>query len=271
MFGLENTATQNNVDQLTGRFNSTILLSKLVVCEETHLRPGSSQGNTLKVNITEEQMLIERKGRESERIQQRCCFLFTSNHFPSWMEPGERRYQVFEVDHSGCAGGPKAEEFGKLVATVRDYFSKAENLGSLYNALMKREQAPEFNAKSLNMVHYSTDIMRRISDTSEHTIVDQLRETLDARGLVVVPQSMVAEIIRKDLGGTTNQTKHLMDDLGWRKCNLKWGGVDYARAIWHRAEVNLDAGRIYGADHDGRSIADYLADVAGFEAMEIIQ
>lgn len=271
LFGLGNTAVQNNVDQLTGRFNATVLTSKLVVCEETYLRPGSSQGNTLKMNITEEHMLIERKGHEAERIQQRCCFLFTSNHFPSWMEVGERRYQVFDVDHEGCAGGPKAREFGDLIAYVKKYYAQPENVAALYNELMQRQLSPHFDAKSLNTQHYRNDIMDRIAQTSEHTIVDQLRELLDRKGMVVVPQSYIADLIRKELGGSTNQTKHLMDDLNWRLKKLKWGGEDYARAIWHRPSVNLDTGKIYGDGFDGQPISDYLEQFSGFEPVELIQ
>jgi phage/plasmid-associated DNA primase len=37
LFGPANTATQNNVDKLTGRFNMSLLLSKFVVSEEVKL------------------------------------------------------------------------------------------------------------------------------------------------------------------------------------------------------------------------------------------
>lgn len=45
LFGEENSITQNNVDKLTGRFNMTLLKSKLVICEEVNLRPGSGDAN----------------------------------------------------------------------------------------------------------------------------------------------------------------------------------------------------------------------------------
>ncbi len=270
LFGLENTAVQNNVDQLTGRFNSTVLLSKLVICEETYLSPGSSQGNTLKMNITEEQMLVERKGLEAERVRQCCCFMFTSNHFPTWMEPGERRYQVFDVDHDGCSGGSEAEQFGKLIASVKQFYATPENLGSLYNALMQRTPSEHFDAKALNKQAFRTETMQRLEEASEHTIVEQLREALDRKGMVVIPQATIAELVRKDLGGSTNQTRYLMGDLGWRKRSLKWGSVDHARVVWHRPEINLDSGKIYGDEFDGEPMGDYLERFPGFEPVEMI-
>ncbi|SEQ89800.1 hypothetical protein SAMN05428995_1202 [Loktanella sp. DSM 29012] len=270
LFGLENTATQNNVDQLTGRFSSTSLQSKLVVCEETHLRPGSSQGNTLKMNITEEYMMVERKGREAERIRQCCCFLFTSNHLPTWMEKGERRYHVFDVGHDGCAGGVNAQGFGELVGRCREHYSHEINLASLYAALMARTLSDHFNAKALDLTHYKTPTMERLSELSDHTLVDQLREALDRLGVAVVPQEQVVAIIRDNLGGTTNQTKYLMDDLGWNMRKLKWGGVDYARAVWHKDDVKLDAGKIYGAGFDGEPIGEYLNSVTSPEEKELV-
>jgi len=48
LFGPENTATQNNVDKLTSRFNGLPLTSRLVISEEVSLRPDSTQSNALK-------------------------------------------------------------------------------------------------------------------------------------------------------------------------------------------------------------------------------
>lgn len=112
--------------------------------------------------------------------------------------------------------------------------------------------------------------MQRIEETSEHTIVEQLREALDDRGMVAIPQTALANMIRKDLGGSTNQTRYLKDDLGWRKRSMKWGGVDHARVIWHRPEITLDTGRIYSTKIDGQLISEYLEAFPGFEEMEIV-
>ena len=109
LFGHSNTAVQNNISKLTQKFNSTVLTSKLVVSEETQVRPGSTQANAIKTYITDPYVLVERKGMEAERVRQCCCFLFTSNFAPTWMEEGERRYFVIDVNHGGCSGGAKLQ------------------------------------------------------------------------------------------------------------------------------------------------------------------
>lgn len=111
LFGTGNSVTQNNVDKLVSQFNMPVLQSKLVICEELNLKPGSAQGNTLKTYLTEEDALAERKGLEAERVKQSCCFLFTSNHLPLWMEADDRRYYLIDVDHDGHAAGPNAGRF----------------------------------------------------------------------------------------------------------------------------------------------------------------
>ena len=78
LFGEANAITQNNIDKLTGRFNMTLLRSKLVVCEEVNLRPGSGDANTLKTYITEKFTAGEAKGKETERVEQRVCLVLTA-------------------------------------------------------------------------------------------------------------------------------------------------------------------------------------------------
>ena len=83
LFGEANSVTQNNIDKLTSRFNMTLLRSKLVVCEEVHLKPGSGDANTLKTYLTEKFTAGEAKGKETERVEQRVCMVLTSNHMVS--------------------------------------------------------------------------------------------------------------------------------------------------------------------------------------------
>ena len=259
LFGEVNSATQNSVDKLVARFNTTLLRSKLVVSEELKLRPDSSQGNTLKSYITERSMLAEQKGREAERVEQNCCFLFTTNHLPLWIENDDRRYYVIEIDHDGHASGPNSVKFTELVGRLHSFMSSDQAIAGLYRALLERDLAEGFNAKSLNIATCATSVMRRIHGASRQTTVDQLEEMLNHLGQHVVPEADVARIVREKLKVNVNSTKHLMSELAWTKARAKWGGVDYARAIWLRPGFSVEGGKLIGEDGTVTRVADHLA------------
>ena len=258
LFGEENSITQNSVDKLVARFNLPLLHSKLVISEELKLKPESSQGNTLKTYITERSTVGEQKGREATRIQQSCCFLFTSNHLPLWIEQDDRRYYVIEVDHDGHASGPRSADFGRLVERLQRFLEDDNAVAGLYRALLEREQGPNFNAKSLNIETCSTAVMRRIHGASRQTTIDQLEELLNRVVQNAVPEADVAQIVRETLKANVNSTKHLMTELGWTKTKVKWGGVDYARAIWVRPGFSVVGGRIIGEDGSNQKLSEHL-------------
>lgn len=270
LFGAQNTAVQNNISKITQQFNATVLMSKLVISEETQIKPGSAQANAIKTFITDPHVLVERKGMEIERAKQTCCFVFTSNFAPTWIEEGERRYLVMDVNHEGRSGGAQAEAFAELVGRVHQYLDNPTNVASLYNALMQRTLPSTFSAKHLNIAEHSTPIMQRLQQASRQTVVDQLEELLNERGLVVLPEADVVHFVHKHLHGNINQTKHLMDDLEWHKVKVKWGGKDFARAIWVKPNYWIDQGKIYGPDLDGERIGDYLQKNDPFADIEII-
>ncbi|WP_424980547.1 primase-helicase family protein [Leisingera sp. S232] len=271
LFGVRNSVTQNNISKLTQQFNATVLTSKLVICEETQIKPGSTQANAIKTFITDPHVLIERKDLEAERAKQCCCFLFTSNYAPTWMEEGERRYLVIDVNHDGRSGGLRANEFSSLVGRVHEFLDEPANVARLYNALMQGELPEGFNAKSLNIADHQTPIMKRLQQASRQTIVDQLGELLNASGLVVLPEADVVEFVRKNLNANMNQPKHLMDDLEWEKTKVKWGGKDFARAIWVKPGYWIERGKIYGPDFEPVRVSDYLDRDGPFGEVEIIE
>lgn len=248
LFGEANAITQNNIDKLTGRFNMTLLRSKLVVCEEVNLRPGSGDANTLKTYITEKFTAGEAKGRETERVEQRVCLVLTSNHMPFWIEPEDRRYYIVNVDHQGYARGPKAEEFAELVGRLEDWAEDLGNIALFYNALMARVLPEDFSAKTLNVDTHGTEIMRQVFGNGRATILDQLKEHLDAKMQHAIPEAEVVEVVTGTLKANINTTKHLMSDLGWTKCAVKWGGIDYARQLWVRPGYTVERGKIFGPD-----------------------
>lgn len=256
LFGEGNSVSQNNVNKLTAQFNTTVLNSKLVVSEELQLKQDSPQSNSLKTFITEKTILAERKGVEAEQIEQRCCFLFTTNHLPTWIEADDRRYYVVEVDHDGHAAGPEADRFSDLVGRVHDLMNDPVQVAELYNALMAHPVPETFNAYSLNISRDSTEVMQRIQSASSQMTTDQLEEFLNSLGKFAVPEATIGEYVREKMQRNINSVRHMMSDLGWSKKVVKWGGVDYARAIWVHPGYTVDGGHVYGPDGYQSKIED---------------
>ncbi len=248
LFGEKNSLTQNSIEKLTGRFNKPILDSKLVVSEELRLRPDSTQGNTLKTYISETVITSEAKGQELERVEQYCCCLFTSNHLPLWMEADERRYYVIHVDHDGCASGPKAEEFGAFVASLKEWMSKPENIARLYNALLVHRQSNTFNPYALNLSSIDTPVMQQIMGSSREVTLVRLEEWLAESKIYHISLNALSSVFSDTLKINPSRIRHMMPEIGWRQEKAKWGGVDHARVLWVHPDFHVAGGRVKGPD-----------------------
>lgn len=246
LFGEKNSITQNSIQKLTGRFNKPILDSKLVISEELQLKPDSSHGNTLKTFITEKVTASEAKGREVEKVEQCCCFLFTTNHIPLWIEADERRYYVIDADHDGHASGPRAEEFGAFVGQLNQWMQNDQNIASLYNGLMQHKVSNEFNPRSLNLSLVRTPVMQQIMAGSREVLLVRLEEHLASTDRFAIPQEELAKVFIEDLKTSQNRIRHMMPELGWRAESAKWGGVDHSRTVWVHRDYQVGGGRVRG-------------------------
>lgn len=265
LFGPENTATLNNVDKLTAKFNAMPLTNKMVICEELQLRPESTQSNSVKTFITDKTIVIERKGREAERIPLVSNFLATTNHLPTWLEEGERRWWIVDTGHDGAASGANAAQFSDLVGQVVAAMQDPVRVAKLYNLLMIHRFQPDFNPHSLNTALHSTEIMKRVQSVARQTVLTQLEEFLNREGRKAMTQADVKEYIVRECRMSGNSTRHLMAELGWTQYSVKWGGKDYARAIWARPGYVVADGNIYGKeDKSVEAVCDHLS-LAGSE------
>lgn len=263
LHGVTNTTTQNNVDNLVTRFNTQVLTSRLVICEELSLRSESKQSNALKTFITDSAVLSERKGREAELLPLISCFVFTTNHLPTWLETGERRYFVVQTDHDGHASGSRAAEFSAVVAGVYEALANPAEVAALYNALMRRRVSDSFNPKSLNTEQDGTAIMKQLLGTSGETMLDQLEEFLDSDGLAVIPQATIQNYVTTELRQNGNRTRHMMQELGWTQHKVKWGGVDYARVVWVKPDHHVADGNLIRPDGTTEAIGEHILREAG--------
>ncbi len=258
LFGEENTATQNNVDKLASRFNATPLVNKLIISEEFSLRPDSSQSNAIKTYITDPVVLSERKGKEAERLPLKSVFIFTTNHLPTWIEEGERRYYIVETDHDGHAAGPKSKEFNNIIRRVKEALSCPATLNALYQDLINAKFLDTFDPYSLNTEVHGTEIMKRVAGASRQTHEHELEEHLAALGQPVQTNATIKKYVVTEFRVSGNSTRHLMMAIGWTQHLVKWGGVDYARAIWAAKDYHVADGRVIGPDGYNKPVEEVL-------------
>lgn len=264
LFGPHNTAIQNSVDKLTGRFNVTPLMHKLIVCEEVALRPDSVQGNTLKTFITERETLAERKGQESASVRQCCCFLLTTNHFPAWIESADRRYWIAEIDHDGHTSGERAREFSDLVGQLSDNLRDPAFVMSIYKWLIRRTLTDGFTALTLNLATDSTDVMRRVHSGSQQVTLTALSEHLQASGCAAFPETALRDFVMRELKISANALRYMMPELGWHAVSVKWGGKDYVRRVWFQEGHSVYRGQLKCPDGSETRLSD-LSTFAEFE------
>lgn len=258
LFGEENTARQNNLEKVAGKFNAPMLTSKLIVSEEVELRPGSDAGNKLKTLITEATTTTEHKGRDVERVRLHSCFLLTSNHLPTWIEAGERRFYVVDVGHDGHASGPNSAFFTGIVRAVEKALCDDERVAAFYSWLMQRELAADFNAMTLNTKLHGTDLMRRLEANQVTATTQQLAEYLGGQEAVAITEQDLRVYLTKEMRLNANSLQYMMTELKWHRYQAKYGGKDYARAIWVRAPYALDRGQIIGPDGSKQAVCDVL-------------
>lgn len=258
LFGEENTARQNNLEKVAGKFNGPMLNSKLIISEEVELRPGSDAGNKLKTLITEATTTTEHKGRDVVAVKLHSCFLLTTNHLPTFIEAGERRFYVVDVGHDGHASGPNAEFFTRIVRAVERALQDDEKVAAFYSSLMQRQLAPDFDAMTLNTSLHGTELMRQLQANQVPATTQQLAEYLGREGAVAITEEDLRAYVTREIRVNANSIQYMMTELGWRRYKVKFGGKDYARAIWVMAPYVLDRGQILGPDETKQAVCDVL-------------
>lgn len=248
LIGKENVSRAYSVNNLTSRFNMPTLTSKLVIAEEVKLQAGTQASNALKTFITEPNSMSEMKGMEAQMVEQRCCFILTSNHAPLWIEPDERRYYILDIDHDGHASGSRTDEFIDLMVRMDELIADPRAIARLYNALMKRTLSPDFNAKSLNTTKHATAIMAQIQNAAPQVSTELLREYLDGQHLNYITEANLVTYVQQTLHGNVETIRHKMTELGWHRQKVKWGGVDYDRVLWVRGGYSVYRGQLVDSD-----------------------
>ena len=246
LFGNENSSTENNVSKLVSRFNAPVLEKKFVICEELQISAGSDKANAVKTFITEQHTMTEHKGHDVQLVDQVCAFMFTTNHIPMWIEHGDRRFFVVEVDHDGHRSGKGADEFGALVQETLEYLEHPNHLAMLYNALMRRKLPRDFSAEALDVHGSSTQVMKTIQSASWDLNVELFEDELNRQSLVALPASSLSILAESFEKTSVNRMKHWLLELNWTRAKVKWGGADHSRVIFLRPGYHMHNGTLYG-------------------------
>ncbi|WP_171233990.1 primase-helicase family protein [Ruegeria sp. HKCCA4812] len=248
LFGPSNSIGINGISKLTSRFNQTLMSKKFITCEEVKLKPGTDAGNAVKSFITEPRVAVEGKGKEVTEVRSVSVYLMTTNHYPHWIEPDDRRFYVIDANHPGHASGPDNENFQSFMSSFYKYMDNPENIARLYNALMVRQQSNGFNPRSLNMAAVDTPIIQRLHAASGEVLQQELAEFIAGTGKFAIPQASLRKLFFENLKVNPNRLAHMMNELGWIPAKAKWGGTDYARVIWVHPDYRVSNGRVLGPE-----------------------
>jgi hypothetical protein len=160
----------NDLDQLTGKFNSVLENKILTVCDEIGNFGGAHRSNDkLKNIITQGEQIIERKGFDSIRVNDYNNFVGLSNNDWPWkIECGDRRHLVLEV--SNAKVGDTAY-FKQLTACMTDECGL-----HFYNMLLRRD-ITNWSPMDIPMTEFKRDLKLMSAPPAVRYIVDCLRRS----------------------------------------------------------------------------------------------
>ena len=242
LFGLENTASTNGIRALTQRFAADTLDRKLVVAEEVHISSHSTEGNALKDLITNNVVSVERKYQPMVTIPQTSCFVFMTNHKPLWLEGGERRYYIIDMDHDGHAQGGQNAAFSALAGAVNEQATNPQFIRDLYERLMQRDLSPAFDAKNLGFSHNATPIMRELQANSGNEGEQVLASMLAQYNVEIILSPDFPELATHLRLRNANSLRNMLAKLGWEARRISFGGTQYR--AWCVKGLHIDNGRI---------------------------
>ena len=256
LFGLKNSMPINGIKKLTHRFSADILEKKFILAEEVHISSHSNEGNALKDLITNTTVSVEPKYQPVVSIPQRSCFLFTTNHKPLWLEGGERRYFIIDMDHEGHAQGLDNDTFVKLVQSVKAQINEPQALRNLYSRLIERRQSANFDPMNMRFTENATLIMQELQASSVNESDKVLEELLQQYRVSVIPSEDIAELSGYLRSRSVMALRNSLTRLGWEARRIRFGGEQHrawckiGTVIEHGRVNNEELARAYGKRDD---------------------
>ena len=242
LFGEENTALSNGIKPLVQRFAADHLDRKLIVAEEVHISSHSAEGNALKDLITNTSVSVERKYQPVVTIPQHSCFVFMTNHKPLWLEGGERRYYIINMDHDGHSQGEKNEKFYALAAALNISLANKQFVRDLYARLMTRELSSQFDAKNMRFNDNATPIMRELQAISGNEGEQVLKALLDEYHVSLIPSEDFPDFVAYLKLRNANSLRNMLSKLGWEARRYRFAGAQHR--VWCPKALKVENGRV---------------------------
>jgi len=168
--------------------------------------------------------------------------VFMTNHKPLWLEGGERRYYIINMDHDGHSQGERNEEFYALAAAVNEQVNNPQFVRDLYQRLMTRELSPEFDAKNMRFNDNATPIMRELQAISGNEGELVLQSLLDEYNVSIIPSEDMVDFVAYLKLRNANSLRNILSKLGWQSRRYRFAGAQHR--VWCPKTLEVENGRV---------------------------
>ena len=242
LFGEANTANENGIEGLTQRFASDSLSKKFVKVEEVKLSSHSDAGNKMKDYITGDVAFFDIKNNHKQTIQLKCAFMLTTNHKPTWLEGGERRYFLIDMDHAGHAYGDRKDAFDEITKAFRKDLEDPKQLKRWYIELIERNHHKDFDPFILKPQKISSPLMKELMGEARIEVKDVLEDLLTIYSVTVIPSADQQLLVNHLKLKGQQSLRNILRDLGWHPISARFDGK--TQRIWVRQDNTVEKGRL---------------------------
>ena len=242
LFGEANTANENGIEGLTQRFASDSLSKKFVKVEEVKLSSHSDAGNKMKDYITGDVAFVDVKHGSKQSIPLKCAFMLTTNHKPTWLEGGERRYFLIDMDHDGHAYGDLKDEFDAITAAFRKDLEDPQCLKRWYIELTGRSYHQDFDPFVLKPQKIGSPLMKELMGEARIEVRDVLEDLLTVYSVTVIPSADQQLLVNHLKLKGQQALRNILRDLNWEPNSVRFDGC--TQRIWVKQGNPVERGRI---------------------------
>lgn len=246
LFGPANTADENGVKGLTQNFAADTLSKKFIKIEEVKLTSYGEEGNAMKEFITGDSAFVDVKYFPKINIPLKCAFMMTSNHRPTWLEGGERRYYIIEMKHEGHAHGTKKQQFDVIMDAFYKDLQNPRMLKRWQIELTNRIPHPDFDPYKMQPRKIGSTIMQELLGEEEVEVKAVLEDLLSTYSVEIIPSSDQQLLVNYLKLRNQQALRNLLKELGWKTptTGIRLGKGTKPQRVWHKQSAEIRDRRI---------------------------